>query len=112
MTDKMKHCSIEQISKDLYRLKIITAFKDEHTMTITKETLNALMNLSTNIHRYEWVTAPDMIGGRSFALQSEEECMACSDTGIVAVDKTYDEFGDVEWEDPVFCSCVSQEEEK
>ena len=42
MTDKMKHYSIERISKDLYRLKIITAFKDEHTMTITKETLNAL----------------------------------------------------------------------
>jgi hypothetical protein len=89
MTDKMKHCSIEQISKDLYRLKIITAFKDEHTMTITKETLNALVNLNMSF-----------VGSPTFNIH-----------------KTYDEFGDVEWEDaccgllPVFCSC-QQEEEK
>ena len=34
-----------------------------------------------------------------------DECMICGDTGIVCVDREYDEFGHEEWAEPVFCDC-------
>lgn len=38
-------------------------------------------------------------------MTTEENCMICGDTGIICMDKSYDEFGDVDWEEPVFCDC-------
>ena len=35
----------------------------------------------------------------------KENCIVCGDSGIICIDREYDEFGHVEWEEPVFCPC-------
>ena len=55
MTAIMKHCSIEWINDDLYRLKIIIAREAEYlpdtvvTMTITRQTLDVIARIIRGI---------------------------------------------------------------
>jgi hypothetical protein len=45
MDDTMKHFSIEGYGEGLYRITIITAFKDRHEMTVTEETLAVITRI-------------------------------------------------------------------